>query len=771
MAKYKEFINQLPTIKFVHKEKIELSSPFLNVAEKFAMDNGTILLLSGGNLDCARYHILAIKPWLELTGKGNNLKLAYKNNSIKLQADPFVLVNKLIQYFQLPNTQLPNSQLSDPAPLLPIMAGLFGYFAYDLKNIVENLPQTCIGTELPDICLYAPSAILIHDKEKDETTLLIPYLNFNSDSKQETVATDYVNKIRDYFFERLEKKISKTKLENKNSPINKSYLKSTFSKKEYIEKVIKVIEYLKAGDIYQANLSQRFEINFSNNPFNLFKKLYKKNPASFFSFINAETHQILSTSPERFIKRNGYKIETRPIKGTIARGRTKKEDKKNAEILSSSIKDDAELTMIVDLMRNDLSRVARADSIIVEKHKNLEPYDNVFHLVSIVKGILSQGKTSIDFLRACFPGGSITGCPKIRAMEIIDELEPVQRHIYTGSIGYLSFHDTMDLSIAIRTATVFNKRILFSVGGGIVFDSDPEKEYQETLDKGKTIMDTLASNTSTINHNTEKAWVNGKIIDKDKACIPATCPGFQYGAGLFETIRAEKGEILRLSDHIRRLNKGLRQLFNEEPLNINWKDVITALLKENNLNSSTAAVKIILAKNDEYSEFPFFAAVFAKKYTHRLELLQKSGIELIKYPYPRLTPVADHKSLNYLYYYLAGLFAKENNKDEALILNPDMTISETNTCNIMILQENTVILPQSDHVLNGVTINAAINILKKENYEIKKQSVFFKDLLSCSNIILTNALMGAVPVIAIENTKIKYTKEVLEMINSNIVGY
>jgi para-aminobenzoate synthetase component 1 len=772
MTKNKEFIDQLPTIESIYREKIEFNSPFLDIAEKFAMDKGTIALLSGGNLDCSRYHILAIDPWLELTCKGDRLKLIYKDKSVELQENPFDLVDKLIKHFQLPKLQVPDSQASDIEFSLPVRAGLFGYFSYDLKNQVENLPQTCLGTGLPDICLYSPSAILIHDKKKNDTYLLIPCFNLDYDSPENKISkVKHIETIRDYFFDKFYKKNLQNKYKDKILTNTRSHLKSTFSKNEYIEKVNRVIKYLKAGDIYQANLSQRFETNFSDNPFNLFKKLYKKNPASFFSFINAETHQILSTSPERFIKQVDRKIETRPIKGTIARGKTEEEDKKNAGKLSSSIKDDAELTMIVDLMRNDLSRVAKADTIVVQEHKKLERYDNVFHLVSIVKGLLLKDKTSVDFLRASFPGGSITGCPKIRAMEIIDELEPVQRHVYTGSIGYLSFHNTMDLSIAIRTATVFNKKISFSVGGGIVFDSDPEKEYQETLDKGKTIMDTLSSNSASIDQKVEKVWVNGKFIDKNKANIPLSCPGFQYGAGLFETIRSENGKILRLSDHITRLNKGLKQLFNTNPLDINFKDVISTILEKNDLNSSTAAVKIILAKNDDASEFPFFVAVFAKKYIHRLDLLQKKGIALIKYPYPRLTPVADHKSLNYLYYYLAGLFAKANNNDEALILNPDMTISETNTCNIMILKDNTVILPQSEHVLKGVTMNAVINILKNKKYEIKNQKILFKDLSSYSNIILTNALMGAVPVISVENDKIKYSKKLLEMLNSNIVGF
>jgi para-aminobenzoate synthetase component 1 len=157
--------------------------------------------------------------------------------------------------------------------------------------------------------------------------------------------------------------------------------------------------------------------------------------------------------------------------------------------------------MIVDLVRNDISRVTKPGTVIVREHKRLEAYENVFHLVSVVEGELEDDKTSVDLLKATFPGGSITGCPKIRSMEIIDELESIQRHVYTGSIGYLSFHDTMDLSIAIRTATIADNRICFSVGGGIVYDSDPEKEFQETLDKGKTLMESLSD---TINMSSSK---------------------------------------------------------------------------------------------------------------------------------------------------------------------------------------------------------------------------------------------------------------------------
>jgi len=249
--------------------------------------------------------------------------------------------------------------------------------------------------------------------------------------------------------------------------------RSNFTKSKYINAVKQIKEYIASGHVYQVNLSQRFEMNFEGSAFGLFKTLYNLNPAPFFSYINAGDHFIVSTSPERFLLQSGDRLETRPIKGTMPRGDTLKEDKKLGLELKNSKKDDAELSMIVDLLRNDLGKICKAGSVRVVEHKRLEVYKNVFHLVSIIEGVLDKDQDAVDIIKAAFPGGSITGCPKIRSMEIIDELEPHRRHIYTGSTGYISFHDTMDLSIAIRTATIVNKKIIFSVGGGIVFDSDP----------------------------------------------------------------------------------------------------------------------------------------------------------------------------------------------------------------------------------------------------------------------------------------------------------
>ncbi|HYQ30156.1 MAG TPA: aminodeoxychorismate synthase component I, partial [Polyangiaceae bacterium] len=272
---------------------------------------------------------------------------------------------------------------------------------------------------------------------------------------------------------------------------------SLFSRDEYCAAVETIRKYIIEGDVYQVNMSQRFQGQIDAEPFDCFAKMYAANPAPFFAYINAGEHQIVSTSPERFIELRSGRVETRPIKGTRPRGKSLAEDAALRKELQESTKEDAELSMIVDLLRNDIGKVCRPGSVQVVEHKRLEAYQNVYHLVSIVKGELDPGVDAVELLRATFPGGSITGCPKIRAMEIIDELEPFRRHIYTGSIGYFGFDGAMDLSIAIRTATFTHGNVVFSVGGGIVFDSEPGSEYEETLHKGRTLLNALDAASAT----------------------------------------------------------------------------------------------------------------------------------------------------------------------------------------------------------------------------------------------------------------------------------
>jgi para-aminobenzoate synthetase component I len=271
-------------------------------------------------------------------------------------------------------------------------------------------------------------------------------------------------------------------------------LRSSFTRGAYLDAVARVREYIYAGDIFQANLSQRFEAPLAPAPWTFYRTLRAVNPAPFGAFFECPGAAVLSTSPERFLRVNAEgHVETRPIKGTRARGVGPEHDAALGQALTESVKDRAENLMIVDLMRNDLSRVCAPGTVRASELFALERYATVHHLVSTVVGDLAPGIDAFDLLRAAFPGGSITGAPKLRAMEIIAEVEPSRRGVYCGSIGYWSTTGEMDTSIAIRTAVVRGGRIYFSAGGGIVADSDPEQEYQETLDKVRSTIDVLVS--------------------------------------------------------------------------------------------------------------------------------------------------------------------------------------------------------------------------------------------------------------------------------------
>ncbi|MCG8566601.1 MAG: aminodeoxychorismate synthase component I [Desulfobacterales bacterium] len=738
----------LPGIDSLWQEEIQLDRSFEEIAVPFAQSEGTVFLLSGSSLDCARYEILGLMPWMTLKGTGRTQSLTVDGNSRQVEMDPFEFLNGILAHFSLP------PEVTD----LPLGAGLLGYFSYDLKDSIEKLPITCLDPGLPEMVLYAHSLILVRDRQAEKTFLCIPLPTDR--------ASDHVEQIKARFFQELEKEVVPGSFS-----MDSRGFRSCYEKAEYMDAVEKIIQYLRAGDIYQANLSQRFETGFEGDPYTLFRNLFKQNPAPFFSYVHAGDHVIVSTSPERFIKQTGSKVETRPIKGTLARGKTPEEDRRNGEILSASKKDDAEITMIVDLMRNDLSRVTKHGSVVVSEHKRLEPYDNVFHLVSIVNGELLPGKTSVDLIQATFPGGSITGCPKIRAMEIIDELEPFKRHVYTGSIGYVSFHETMDLSIAIRTATIVDRSIFFSVGGGIVYDSNPESEFQETLDKGKTLMDILsAGSTGTGNEIageeiTPRAWVDGKMVDQDLARVPAMGHGSQYGSGLFETIRVEQGRPVRLDAHLARMNRAWEHLYHCPAPGITWEDVIALLIRENRLEDQVAAVKLMVSPDGTRTGKQFTLAAFARPYVHRLEALGKDGLDLVTYPHPRQTPLAAHKTLNYLFYERAGDHARSRGGDEALILNPDETVSETNTANLIIKDGDTIRVPESLHVLPGTAQDSILDGLRNGGDVIVQEPVALASLHEFDGVVATNALMGAVAVRSLDGRPLAVDSEFCDRVN------
>jgi para-aminobenzoate synthetase component 1 len=728
----------------VYTERVELGSSFLDVAGKFAHLPGTVALVSGSDLDCARHHILAVLPWMILSGVGRALTLRMGEDVFPFEEDPFDALRCLLNRHRLPS----------PSPLLPVSTGLFGYFSYDLKDRLERLPRTSLDDlGLPHIWLSAPGALLVHDRREVVTQLCIPELE-GVDTRQ----------VRKDFYSILEAPDVNTSTGPGDPGKVTDGGSSNFTREGYMDAVEAVRKYIAQGDVYQVNLSQRFQTAFTGDPWQLFRALFERNPAPFFAYIQAGDHQVVSTSPERFLHQAGRHVETRPIKGTVPRGQTPEADARLRETLVQSRKDDAELSMIVDLLRNDLGKVCEGGSVRVTEHKRVEAYQNVYHLVSTVAGELASGSDSVDLLRATFPGGSITGCPKIRAMEIIDELESHRRHVYTGSIGYISFHDTMDLSIAIRTATVVGGQVVFSVGGGIVIDSDPASEYEETLHKGRTLMEFCQGAPADVR---PWAWQNGRLVPMADASVPVSDLGVQYGFGFFETIRVTGGTARHLDAHVKRFSAAWQRLFPSPVPDVAWPDVIGQVVAANGLGEQVAAVKILATRGSRNTPpWDHQVVVSARPYTHRLTGKRDAGLRLATYVAPRQTPLADYKTTNYLFYHQAGAWARGNGADEALILNPDGSVSETNSANILLVQGKTIRMPVSPHVLPGVMQGAVCKVLTKFGYEVMGGELFPGAFFEADMVLCTNALMGAVPVVSLDGKEVPYRPDLCHQVNA-----
>ena len=390
---------------------------------------------------------------------------------------------------------LPETQGAPHLP--PFIGGAAGFFGYGLARTLERLPDeepplAIDDQKLPDMALGFYDLVLAFDMTGERLLLITTGLPEANAEKRMARAMARARTLRD----RLEN-MPACPAPQAASP---APLRTNFTRTGYETAVQRVIDYIHAGDIFQANLSQRFETRLGNGDtsWDLYRRLRTASPAPFACYFNFGEGEIVSSSPERFLRVENGKVETQPIKGTRPRGHTPEEDKRLADELLASEKDRAENVMIVDLLRNDISRVCKDHSVIVEKLCALESFSNVHHLVSTIRGELREGANAADLLAACFPGGSITGAPKVHAMEIIAELEPTTRGPYCGAIGWLGADGAMDSSIAIRTMTVKESRVTFQAGGGIVADSDPHQEYLETLAKARAMASALGLSIDTL---------------------------------------------------------------------------------------------------------------------------------------------------------------------------------------------------------------------------------------------------------------------------------
>ncbi len=430
-----------------------------------------LVLLDSALRDDARGRIsyLAVDPFRTLTSKDGRLRLDGGEES---SGDPFAVLAALLDRERLPTTP----------GLPPFQGGAAGVFGYELAQHLERVPLAAEDPGGgPDLAVGFYDVVVAYD-HADERAWIV------SNGRPETNEGARRRRARrrlDAFAALLAGPVEEA---GPPPPARPAACTSDFSRAEYERRVGIVIERILAGDIFQANLSQRFRVPSSEPPFDLYSRLRRDNPAPFAAYVELGGLVVASASPERFLRLDGRRVETRPIKGTRPRAASPDADRQAAEALLASEKDRAENVMIVDLLRNDLSRVCLDGTVEVPALCVLESFATVHHLVSTVVGELRPGVGAVDLLRATFPGGSITGAPKIRAMEILAELEPVRRGPYCGSIGWIGFDGGMDTSIAIRTMTFQGGEVSFGVGGGVTADSDPRAEYDETIDKARALL-------------------------------------------------------------------------------------------------------------------------------------------------------------------------------------------------------------------------------------------------------------------------------------------
>lgn len=407
-----------------------------------------------------KYSIIGINLYLEL--KEENDKFYINNVESKESFETY-----LKNFLKENKVEIPYN--------LPIISGGIGYFSYDYGRKFENIETRHMkDLDIPEAVIRFYRTFIVEDLEKREI-----YISYQDEED----------------LKKIEELLLTFKAEEDTLVIEKRNVlaeyEANFQKEDYLKAVDKMINYIIEGDIYITNMTQRLKVRSQKEPIEVFEYLRKFNPSPFGAYLDYGNFQVVSASPERFIKMQDRLIETRPIKGTRKRGENFEEDESLKLELLNSEKDKSELLMIVDLERNDLHRICELKSVKVTELFEVETYSTVFHLVSTIIGKLKENYDFVDLIKATFPGGSITGAPKIRAMEIIDELENSRRNLYTGCLGYISFNGDCDLNIVIRTVIHKGGEYYLGVGGGITCESELEFEYEETLQKAKAILEAL----------------------------------------------------------------------------------------------------------------------------------------------------------------------------------------------------------------------------------------------------------------------------------------
>ena len=450
----------------------------LNLIDNFLTEKNSFIFESveKGKIR-GRYTIFGKNPDKIWEFNNKNSYLIKNKTKKKITGDPKKIIEKILEEFKF----------KTPAGLPPICSLISGYFSYDSIRYVEKIPNNCKDDlKLPDVRLLRPRTVIIHDNLKKKIFYIVNIFNDEKISNYKDKYLKIETEINDLLIQAvLEKNYSH---KNTKTIIK---VKSNTSKNKFLRMVNRAKEYIKIGDIFQVVLSQRFEAKLSKKPLEIYKKLRVTNPSPFMYFFNFKDFQIIGASPEILVRLRDNKITVRPIAGTRPRGKNSKEDNFLAKDLLQDKKELSEHLMLLDLGRNDAGKVSKIGTIKVTESFLIEKYSHVMHIVSNVVGVYNKKYSKFKSLLAGFPAGTVSGAPKIRAMEIIDELETTRRKVYAGGIGYFSSNGEFDTCIALRTAVAMNNKFYVQAGAGIVADSNPIKEYEETVNKAKALLSAL----------------------------------------------------------------------------------------------------------------------------------------------------------------------------------------------------------------------------------------------------------------------------------------
>jgi para-aminobenzoate synthetase component 1 len=457
-----------------HHDTAQLFERIAHLEWAMWLDSGQLINPTTGKpgSQYGRFDIIVCKPRVTFVTRGQSTEITQNGQTTHSDTDPFSLINTALAT----DASMTQTLLST----LPFTGGALGYFGYDLAQRIERLNNHAqVEANMPQLMVGIYDCALVVD-HREKTAVLVsqnlhPNARENFDALQALFCAPH------------------SCVEVMTTFKVTSKVLSNMQKNQYAEAFNRIKKYILEGDCYQVNLAQRFTAKAVGDGWLAYKKLREISPAPFMAYMRLPGLEVLSGSPERFLQVVNKHVETRPIKGTRPRGLDAVTDAQNAAELQSSLKDRAENLMIVDLLRNDIGKNCEIGSVKATQLFQLQSFANVHHLVSIITGQLAQDKSALDLLRGCFPGGSITGAPKLRSMQIIEELEPHQRGLYCGAIGYIGFDGNMDTNIAIRTAVYRHTQagvgeINFYAGGGIVADSTMDKEYVETLDKASSML-------------------------------------------------------------------------------------------------------------------------------------------------------------------------------------------------------------------------------------------------------------------------------------------